>query len=129
MFKKGQSGNPGGRVARKDKPFLDALMIVLNREHKDDAEKRKKLYVIAEKLADAALAGESWAIQQVADRIDGKPSQEVNATIEDRSPFVTMTDDELSKYVAARIADFSGSDRGEEAPAGKKGAPKPRGLH
>jgi glutathione peroxidase len=31
--------------------------------------------VIAEKLVEQAIAGEGWAIQQVADRIDGKPAQ------------------------------------------------------
>ena len=31
----------------------------------------------AEKLLDFASAGESWAIQQLADRLDGKPAQQV----------------------------------------------------
>jgi len=32
--------------------------------------------LIAEKLVEKALEGQSWAIQQVADRLDGKPAQE-----------------------------------------------------
>jgi hypothetical protein len=45
---------------------------------------KRKLRRIAEKLVDAALDGQSWAIQQVADRIDGKPAQESTVNVNEK---------------------------------------------
>jgi hypothetical protein len=42
---------------------------------KNDPQSVRKIRRIAEKLVDCALNGEPWAIAQVADRIDGKPTQ------------------------------------------------------
>jgi hypothetical protein len=74
-FEKGQSGNPGGRP--KEKAFADALRLAVNAEVEIEGEKKKKLRVIAERLVAEAMAGEGWAVQQVADRLDGKPAQAV----------------------------------------------------
>ena len=71
-FKKGQSGNPGGRV--KDKPWIDALRI----ESKAlDKKGRPKLRVLAEKVFEMALAGDMAAIREIGDRLDGKPVQAI----------------------------------------------------
>lgn len=72
-FKKGQSGNPGGRP--KEKAFADAVRVAVNRIDSKDPKKRKKLAILAEKLIDFAMAGEGWAFQHIADRLDGKPAQ------------------------------------------------------
>ena len=72
-FVKGQSGNPGGRPT-SDKAFADALRIALARRETKGGE--TQLARIADKLVKCALAGQSWAIQHVADRVDGKPAQE-----------------------------------------------------
>ena len=42
-----------------------------------------KLRELADKLVESALKGEGWALQQVADRLDGKASQQldVDATV------------------------------------------------
>jgi hypothetical protein len=74
-FEKGQSGNPGGRP--KEKAFADALRLAVNAEVEIEGEKKKKLRVIAERLVAEAMAGEGWAVQQVADRLDGKPAQAI----------------------------------------------------
>lgn len=71
-FEKGKSGNPSGRP--KEKVFTDALRVAVLRE---DDEGKVKLHRIAERLVAEAMAGESWAIQQVADRLDGKPAQAI----------------------------------------------------
>lgn len=91
-FKKGDRANPGGRP--KDKAFADSLRIVVNRTDDRDPEKRKKIMLLAEKLVDCALSGEGWAMQQVADRLDGKPAQEAIVTLNDRAPD-EMSDAEL----------------------------------
>ena len=69
MFKPGQSGNPSGK--HKNKQFIDAL----NRAIAQDDGKR--LRDAAEKLLDLAAAGEQWAVQMLADRLDGKPAQTI----------------------------------------------------
>lgn len=80
-FEKGSSGNPGGRP--KEKLFADALRLAINEEAEIDGVKTKKLRVIADRLVKEAMAGESWAIQQVADRLDGKPAQAIVGGDED----------------------------------------------
>src|SRR5215472_3233029 len=81
-FKKGISGNPGGRSG--EKIFTDALRLELNRIDPNDKEKRKKVNRLAEKLVECAIEDkQSWAFQQIADRLAGKPVQVVDATVED----------------------------------------------
>lgn len=87
-FQLGNSGNPGGR--RKEKIFADQLKIVLNEEIDDPenaGQKVKKVRIIANRLVVEAMAGEAWAIQQVMDRMDGKPAQSL-MTDPDGSPLI-----------------------------------------
>ena len=107
-FTKGKSGNPGGRP--KEKAFADALHLAVNR--KDD-EGRKKLQQIAEKLVTCALNGESWAIQQVADRLDGKPAQESTVTIDDKRDATDWTRDELVSFLRDTTTDRAGTPEKE----------------
>lgn len=66
----------GGRPP-KEKSFYNALSVALKQANgKDvDGQPLTKLRAIAERLVLAAEAGESWAIKEVADRIDGKAVQ------------------------------------------------------
>ena len=52
-FKKGISGNPGGKS--REKIFTDALRLELNRIDPNDKEKRKKVNKLAEKLVECAI--------------------------------------------------------------------------
>lgn len=45
-------------------------------------DKIEALQVIAGKLIDAAQAGEQWAIKELADRLDGKAIQQIDATVD-----------------------------------------------
>lgn len=65
----GQSGNPEGPV--KAKRFYAALDRAIVQE--DGA----RLRAAAEKLLDLAAAGEPFAMQMLADRLDGKAVQQV----------------------------------------------------
>jgi len=67
-FRPGQSGNPSGKV--ESKPFLAAL----NRAIAQDDGKRVR--ACAERLLDLAADGVPWAMQMLADRLDGKPKQQ-----------------------------------------------------
>ena len=83
-WKKGQSGNPLGRLPG-EKQFADQLRIVLAEPvDKNDPKSVRKMRRIAEKLAECALNGEPWAICQVADRIDGKAALSVDGTFTHR---------------------------------------------
>src|SRR5262252_3123875 len=94
-WKKGQSGNPLGRLPG-EKQFADQLRIVLAEPvDKNDPKSVRKLRRIAEKLAECALNGEPWAISQVADRIDGKATAEIQT--EQRHRYVIEAPAQLTR--------------------------------
>src|SRR5262245_51950097 len=101
-WKKGQSGNPLGRLPG-EKQFTDQLRIVLAEPvDRNDPQSVRKMRCIAEKLAECAMNGEGWAICQVADRIDGKPTQESNVAVQDR-PVTELTMEELMALAAGSL--------------------------
>ena len=112
VFVKGQSGNPGGQP--KEKQFEASLRMVANRSEPDGI---KKLTRIAEKLVECALDGEGWAIQQVADRLDGKPAQDTKLTIERRDA-TDWSLVELVELIRQRRAEH-GSDRERDITQGR----------
>lgn len=69
-FQPGQSGNPGGRP-KAAKLFRDALMTELKRAD-NNVERIQK---VAQRLVENAIGGETAAIKEIADRIDGKVPQ------------------------------------------------------
>jgi Family of unknown function (DUF5681) len=78
---KGVSGNPLGRLV-SEKKYTDMLRVVSNEEvshPQDQTKKVRKLRLMAELVFERALAGESWAVQHIADRLEGKPTQLVAA--------------------------------------------------
>ena len=123
-FQKGKSGNPGGR--RREKLFLDALTIAVKTEVEPN---KTKLRAIAEKLADEAVAGESWAIQQVADRLDGKPSQTLDANITDDRDLSDLSGAELIERFNGILERLEGSGVTQEGNTGSaKGEDKSSDL-
>lgn len=71
-FESGKSGNPGGR-SKSEKLFRDALSLAVKRTSGD----KTMLGEIAEALVAKAMLGDVPAINAVADRLDGKPAQDV----------------------------------------------------
>ena len=63
-----RGGQPGNKNGTKNKPFLDAL-------RKSIAQNPQKLRNAADKVLDKAEEGEPWAVNFLADRIDGKAVQ------------------------------------------------------
>ena len=96
-WEKGKSGNPQGRP--KERPFTDALRIALSEE--DPVTKVRKLRSIADKLVDAAMAGDPWAIKEVMDRIEGKPAQtaDVNVTADHTHTHVSEPVSETAHWI------------------------------
>ena len=61
----------GNHNNTKRRPFWSAI------EKLCAQEKGKRLRQAAEKLLDAAAAGDDWAIKELGDRLDGKPAQAI----------------------------------------------------
>ncbi len=96
----------GNQYAAKAKEFLDKL------RKASVQEDWKRVTQAAEKLLDCAAAGEPWAIQILADRLDGKAHQ--SSTVEVKRDVKDMTtDDILAELAANRI---TGAEKGEGEP-------------
>jgi|SRR6516164_5615428 hypothetical protein len=101
-FKKGISGNPGGRSS--EKIFTDALRLELNRIDPNDKEKRKKVNLLAEKLVECAIEDkQAWAFQQIADRLEGKAAQQVDHNVIDNREISEYSDAELNAMLRRRV--------------------------
>ena len=74
------AGKPGrsGTNKNQDRPWKEALMLAVNERMGD----QKKLRLLANKLVDKALEGDVQALKEIGDRMDGKPRQEIEATVE-----------------------------------------------
>lgn len=68
----------GNHNAAKGKLYNDALRRALARAGKTVDGGLNK---VCDQLVTAALAGEQWAIKEVADRIDGKAAQSMDVTL------------------------------------------------
>ncbi len=95
-FQKGKSGNPGGRP--KQRKFREALSLALSEN--DQKTGQPKLRRIADKLVEAAMQGESWAIREVADRTDGKAVQAVELESDHKQHINEYSDEELLAIIA-----------------------------
>jgi hypothetical protein len=73
----------GNTNAKKGKIFFDALRKAMA---EDDHLRLRKA---ANRLLDLAAEGEQWAMKELADRLDGKPSQET--LLESKSDGIFLT--------------------------------------
>ncbi|MGY8668755.1 hypothetical protein Q3C01_41195 [Bradyrhizobium sp. UFLA05-109] len=87
-------GRPIGSVNR-ERPFNDALRIALKRDP-------LRLHRIAERLADKAEEGDLAAIREIADRLDGKPTQVIDRR---DVPIEEFSDSELHLIASGGLPD------------------------
>ena len=74
-FKKGQSGNPGGRP--REKVWRDAILKEVDRQMKlPDGGSIRKMEALAKALVEKGLQGDTVALREIGDRIEGKPAQQ-----------------------------------------------------
>lgn len=112
----------GNKFASHEKPWTNALQRVLaqmevkDKDGKVIAKAGEALRMIAEVTVERALAGDKDARKEIADRMDGKPSEFVNVN-HSHDP-QEMTTDELAAAILRERADQA---RGGEA--------KPSKLH
>lgn len=78
---------PGNQYARKSKDWENALRRALDRYETPDVPSGMALAKIAQKVVEKALEGDQKATEEIANRLDGKPTQ-VIAGDEDRPPVV-----------------------------------------
>lgn len=89
-------GAPIGNTNGKGKLFSSALKRAIAQ---DDGN---RLRAAAEKLLDLAAAGESWAVKELADRLDGKSVQSVE--VADTRDVSELTTAEILSLIAAERA-------------------------
>jgi hypothetical protein len=73
----------GNQNARKAKEWFDAL--------RKEAIQKGTLAKVAKLVCEKAEIGEVWAIQELANRFDGKPAQAVEVSGADGGPVETVT--------------------------------------
>lgn len=78
-FRKGVSGNPKGRP-KKTKCIPDILRAITSEKTKN---KQTKLHAILNKVVDNAMSGDQWSIEFIANRMEGKPAQVINQTVQE----------------------------------------------
>ena len=74
------------------------------------------LWQAADSLLINAASGVQWAVQMLADRLDGKPQQSVS--VEHKRSIDDLTLDELRDRVAALLAGDAASAQGQGQPSG-----------
>lgn len=83
----------------KEKSFANMLNIALTAK---GVSGETKLREVAEVLVSKALEGESWAVNMVADRTDGKPFQQIAVTGEEGGPIAVS-------MITRKIVDANGT--------------------
>lgn len=79
------AGVKGRSGPKQEKPWRDAIQRAVHRTAEDG--KTRRLDQLADKLVVEALAGDVPALKEIGDRLDGRPRQEIDATVE-RTTFV-----------------------------------------
>ena len=69
----------GNDNAAKGREWRQAIQRALSRRSEKDY--RAGLDLVADKLVDAACNGDRWAIEEIGNRADGKPSQSIDANL------------------------------------------------
>ena len=70
-------GTQGNKNAAKGKTWADALRKALLQYSDDDVPRKEALFRIATVVVQKALAGDSTAVREIGDRLDGKPAQTI----------------------------------------------------
>src|ERR1700686_1067536 len=78
-----QRKRPGGRPQKT--PLTDVLASMLQSSCADDPEQRTYAEVIAEMLLKRACKGDIRAVREIADRVEGRPSQSLSVVTEECS--------------------------------------------
>jgi hypothetical protein len=86
--------------------------------HGGEVGRTEKVNKLAEKLVECAIEDkQAWAFQQIADRLEGKPVQVVDATVDDHRTLQQFSDAELTAILRRRVGVVA-VESDEERPEG-----------
>lgn len=75
-----------------EKTFANMLRVALKEAHEEGGD---KLRIIADQLVIKAMSGDLQAVKEIADRLDGKPSQQLELSGDPDKPIQTVSRVEL----------------------------------
>jgi uncharacterized protein DUF5681 len=101
-FKKGISGNPGGRTGGLHEKYVTDQFRIIGKRM-DPKSKKTGFAKLAEKIFNYALDGEAWAAQMVLDRVEGKVPQPVAHTQETKNDISQFSEAELTELLKQRL--------------------------
>jgi hypothetical protein len=113
-------GAPKGNTnGKKGQMFADAVRVALMTYEATDVPQGQALRKIAEVLVKGALEGNMTALQEIANRLDGKPnvSVDVSQTVEIIRRAADLNDDELASIAAGGRAGTATTQSSAEQPA------------
>ncbi len=91
----------GNKNAAKPRVWTDAIRRVLTRLDSEAPQRDAKIDQLALVLINKAMEGDMQAIKEVGDRLEGKPAQAIEATVEhveqEKPERATMTREEWLK--------------------------------
>jgi len=79
-----RGGQPGNQNAKKARIFCDAIRRALAKKANGDLS--AGVDKLADKLVEEGLKGEQWAVQEIGNRLDGKPAQVIVGGDDDDNP-------------------------------------------
>ena len=106
MSEKKRGGQPGNKNATRTKPWIQAIEYCL--EHDEDGskvERNMKLRKIAHVMIGQALDGDKDARNEIANRLDGKPTERIEAQVTHEHHGVQRFDEILSEFVESGQTD------------------------
>ena len=90
----------GNQNAVKNRPITAAIMKALEKETERRGITTTKMHALAAELVDQAIGGNLSAINQVLDRIEGKPIQQAQITSNNNVLVSAVTGEELARLLA-----------------------------
>jgi hypothetical protein len=100
---------------KSEKSWRDAILRAVNRRSNGKGSP-KRLEMIADKCATEAMNGESWAIREIGDRLDGKPAQAIAIKGDPDSPVIFHL--RLGDGIAPKVIDGSAEVVPQTSPTG-----------
>lgn len=96
-FQKGISGNPKGRPTNEQ-----AFATILRAELDGSVGRKTKRELIANKVIEMALEGDMVAVRWIADRTDGRVTENLQATVTEQVVVSDEMVEEVLTYYAAK---------------------------
>jgi hypothetical protein len=95
-FAKGWKGGPGR--PRKELTIPDLLREVLDEE----IDGNTRFGIIMKRVVQKAYEGERWAVEFIANRLEGLPQQKIESTVTNTNPTFIVKDEKHKKEIEKR---------------------------